>query len=371
MMHHDSRPYEVAVSDAAKAFKTKLEGMIHTSVERVERVIEQVEKDIPEDTIVAGRKLLFNSSSDGHVRILFGGEADAQVLTIHDHALQQITARPKIRHFGGVINDMLAHGEWGRALVAHNLNEVYSHMNGQRFLLRSVRGELRGFLSDQFRRLDSRPLLEAFIGQIEKTGARPVDGFALGTKINVRAILPYVFEPFPGEIMAFGAQLSDSDFGDGKLMLSGFVMRMWCTNLATTEDVLSQIHLGKRLSDDVVFSQKTMELDTQAMASAIKDCASHVLGAGSVNNYLDLVRRANAEKIDSNQITSWVKKNLTGKEGERAVEKFNSADIETLPAGQTSWRWSNAVSWLARETENEHRKLELQDLAGMLLPKAA
>src|SRR5262249_45076778 len=154
-----------------------------------------------------------------------------------------------------------------------------------------------------FRRLDSRPLLDAFVGALTKYGARPVDGFALQTKMNVRAILPYVFEPFPGEIMAFGAQLSDSDFGDGKLTLSGFVLRMWCTNLATTEDVLSQIHLGKRLSDSVHFSQKTMELDTAAMASAVNDCAGHVLGAPAVNNYLALIKKANEEKIEPQQIT--------------------------------------------------------------------
>jgi len=48
---------------------------------------------------------------------------------------------------------------------------------------------------------------------------------------------------------------------------------------------------------------------------------------------------------------------------------FSSADVEKLPPGQTSWRFSNAVSWLANEVEDEHRKLELQELAGTLLPK--
>lgn len=57
MTHHDSRPYEVAVSEAAKSFQEKLEGMIHGSVERVTRVIEQVQNDVPQDAIVAGAVL--------------------------------------------------------------------------------------------------------------------------------------------------------------------------------------------------------------------------------------------------------------------------------------------------------------------------
>jgi len=360
MIHHDARPYAVAVSESAVKFQTKIEEMIHNSVTRVQRVIEQVENDVPEDMIVTGHTLRFNANHD-MLQII---PKDSAPLSIHKHALGQLTDRVKVKNFRTVVNELVERGAWGKQLVAHNLNEIYSHLNGDRFLVRQVRGEMRGFLSDQFRRLDSRPLLEAFVGAIKRFGARPVDGFALQTKMNVRAILPYVFEPFPGEIMAFGAQLTDSDFGDSKLAMSGFVLRMWCTNLATTEDVLSQVHLGRKLSDAVAFSDRTLQLDTQAMASAINDVAGHVLAPPAINRYLDLVRKANDEKIEPAQINAWAKKNLTKTEAEKAVEKFASADVQMLPPGQTRWRWSNALSWLANETTDEHRKLELQDYAG-------
>jgi hypothetical protein len=375
MIHHDSRPYEVAVSDSAKKFQVKIEEMIHSSVQRVQRVIEQVENDVPEDMIVKGYSLRFNGENDT-LKIIVSvpknkpvAYDEASVInetsyTIHKHALNQLSDRVKVKNFRTVVNELSERGAWGKELIAHNLNEIYHHLDGERFLLRQVRGEMRGFLSDQFRRLDSRPLLEAFVTAIRRFNARPVDGFALQTKMNVRAILPYVFEPFPGEIMAFGAQLTDSDFGDSKLSMSGFVLRMWCTNLATTEDVLTQVHLGRRLSDAVQFSDRTMQLDTQAMASAINDVASHVLAPAAVNKYLDLVRKANEEKIEPTQINAWAKKNLTKAETEKAVDKFSSADVVTLPPGQTRWRWSNALSWLANETLDEHRKLELQEFAG-------
>lgn len=365
MYHHGTESYEVAVSNAAKKFQQKIEDMIHVSVPRVERVIEQVQNDVPEDMVALGRLLRFNPTTSG-IQIL-PPTKNAEALTIHDHALQQICDRPKIKNLATVVRELRGRGQWGNELAATNLTEIYSHLNGDRFLIRNVRGEVRGFLSDQFRRLDSRPLLDAFVGALRQFGARPVDGFALDTKVNIRAILPMVFEPFPGEIMAFGAQLSDSDYGDGKLSVSGFVLRMWCTNLATTEDVLSQIHLGRRLSDNVTFSQQTLELDTQAMASAVKDVSGHVLGSGAVNNYLDMIRKANEQKIEPAQIGAWVKKNLTKAESEHAIEKFNSPDVEMLPPGQTKWRWSNALSWLANETEDEHRKLELQEFAGGIL----
>lgn len=382
MYHHDARDYATATSEAAKHFQRRLEEQIHSSVQRVTAVIEQVQNDVPTDAIVLGKKLEFQAK-DGGVNIITPeyigepgtgepgtGNAATAALTIHKHAFQQLADKAKIRNLSTVLRELVDKGEWGQQLAAEILSDVYSHLNGDRFLLRAVRGELRGFLSDQYRRLDSRPLLDAFVLAIQRFGARPIDGFALQTKVNVRAVLPYVFEPFPGEIMSFGAQLSDSDFGDGTLSVSGFVNRMWCTNLATTEDVLKQIHLGRKLSDNVVFSARTLQLDTQAMASAIHDVAGHVLGAPAVNRYLSLVRTANEEKIEPNQIQAWVKKNLTKAETEKAVDKFTSADIELLPAGQTKWRWSNALSWLANETVDEHRKLELQEYAGTILKPA-
>lgn len=368
MIHHDKRDYQTAVSEAATHFQKKIEDMIHASTQRVTQVIEQVESDVPEDMLAVGKKLQFTNSENG-IALVPPATADVNpgALQIHDHAFGQICEKAKVRNLGTVLRELRGRGEWGRKLAADNLNEIYSHFNGDRFLLRAVRGQLRGFLSDSYRRLDSRPLLDAFVQAIQRYGARPVDGFALTTKINLRALLPMIFEPFPGEIMAFGIQLSDSDYGDGTLNVAGFLLRCWCTNLATTEDVLSQVHLGRKLSDVVEFSRRTLELDTQTMASAVSDVAGHVLAPKAINRYIDLVKRANEEKIETGSIHAWAKKNLTKTETDSAVNKFASADIELLPAGQTKWRWSNALSWLANETQDEHRKLELQDFAGGIL----
>jgi hypothetical protein len=367
MIHHGTETYPEAVSKAAKHFRVKLDEMFHASHDRVTSVIEQVERDVPEDAVVAGRALKFHA--DGPIQrpltISYPGDERA-LMSIHDHALTQLAYKAKINNLAPVVKDLMTRGQWGQELIAHNLNEVFSHMNGDRFLLRSVRGELRGFLSDQYRRLDSRPLLDAFVGTMKKYGARPTDGFALQTKIKMRCFLPMVFEPFPGEIMAFGAELSDSDYGDGALRLSGIVLRMYCTNLACLEDVIHQVHLGKRLPDNVRFSEQTLQLDTQAMASAIGDMAGSVLGPAAVDDYCSLVRSANEEKVEPGAITAWVKKNLSKGEGEKLVEKFSSPDVELLPPGQTRWRWSNALSWLANETPDERRKLDLQDFAGTI-----
>lgn len=368
MYHHDARDYKVAVSEAAQKMREKLENMFHASKERIEKVIEQVQEDVPEDAIVRGKRLDFEAGiNTGQLLINVDTGAGTYANQIHPHALDQISYKAKVDHLAPVIRDLVSRGEWGRQLAAQNLREIFGQLNGDRFLLRSVRGELRGFLSDQYRRLDSRPLLDAFVGAMQQFGARPVDGFALTTKIRIRAMLPMVFEPVPGEVLAFGAELSDSDYGDGKLALSAIMLRMWCTNLAVTEDVLSQVHLGKRLPEHIQLSQQTYDLDTKAMASAINDLAGKVLGPDAVTSYSNAIVKANEDKVGPQEIKAWIKKNLNKGEGDQVTEKFASADVELLPPGQTKWRFSNAVSWLANETTDERRRVELQDLAGALI----
>jgi hypothetical protein len=372
MIHHDSRPYEVAVAETKEKFEKRLRDQMNGTADRIRDVIRQVENDIPEDAIVLGKKLYFEPGEalpnlPVPVTVV---RPDGRKLGLHDHALMQVAEKADASGLRQFIRDMQERGdEWAAKLIAHNLNELYHNQEApNRYLLRQVRGELRGFLSDKFRRLDSRPLLDAFIHAVAKYGARPLDGFALDTKIKVRAMVPKVYEAYPGEIMAFGVQLTNSDYGDSQLAISGIVDRMWCTNLATTQDVLKKTHLGARLPDDVIFSEETYALDNKAYASAVKDVTKGVLSEGAIHGYLQQVNQANEQGMTATEINAWIKKNQLNKEdAQLAIAKFNSPDVELLPAGQTAWRWSNALSWLANETEDERKRLDLQDLAGSLL----
>jgi hypothetical protein len=213
--------------------------------------------------------------------------------------------------------------------------------------------------------------VEQFIGAVHNFGAIALDGFALETKIAIKAVLPMVFEPVPFEVMIFGVALENSDFGNGALSLRTFVERLWCTNRAISTEDLRKIHLGARLGEDLQLSQKTYELDTLTMASAANDIVTRSLSAGSVNQFMDTIRKANEEKIEPARVKEFLKKHLTKGEAEKVVEAFNSPDVEMLPPGNSNWRLSNAISWIANGLE-EDRKLEVMKVAGAVLdPKRA
>jgi len=363
LVHHGTQQgYEEAASAAAESARTKLEGLIDKGRARAGAVLEQIERDMPQDAVVpAPRMEFFGNANGGRLSVRF----QDQERGIHDHALQQACERVNVPwKYAQDLRGL----DWGRDLLARNLNEMTWHQPGARYLLRSVQSEVRGFLSDRYRRLDSRPIVEAFGTAAARVGAVPVEGYALETKIAIKALLPRVFEPVPNEVMTFGVVLSNSDFGDGALSLRCFMLRLFCTNYAITDEALRQVHLGGALPSDMSFSDRTFRLDTRRSASMILDVVGSELAPERINRACDLVRQANEEKVTGASVGTFLKKHLGVGDSDQVTAAFNSADVENLPPGQTAWRLSNAVSWVAGLEKDERKRLDLMRVAALALP---
>lgn len=361
LYHHDGRDYAEAASDAARKARDTLDKLIARGRDRAGNVLEQVMTKVPNDRVVPAQRIAFAPTDDG--RAIIVRPADGPAERLHAHAAGQVAERTGVpRAFA---NELLAPARagWGPELLAHNYNEVLKR-DGNKYLLRSVDAEMRGFLSSAYRRLDSRPIVEAFATVAADAGAVPVEGYALDTKVALKAMVARVYEPVPNEVMAFGVMLENSDFGNGALQVSTFILRLWCTNYAIGEVPMRQVHLGKRLSEDMVFSQQTYELDTAATVSAVRDIVRANLEPGKIDGMCDAVRRANAEKVEPGRINDFLRKACTKDETKQITEAFASADVVNMPPGQTAWRMSNAISWIAGKTEDEGRRIELMKLAG-------
>jgi hypothetical protein len=258
---------------------------------------------------------------------------------------------------------------WGKELLAHNLRTLFQNRFARgRYLIRSVNDEVRGFLSDRYRRLDSRPIIEAFATAVQEKGALPYNGYVTDTKVALQAIMPEVYEPIPGEMVAYGLSLENSDFGNGALSIRAYLLRIWCSNLAITQEEMRQVHLGRRLDESMLYSDRTYELDAQTTVSALRDVVSNQLNAASLRDRMDSIRRAHEQQVEPGSVRLMLRKALLKTETEAVVEAYNSTDTYNLPAGNTTWRLSNAISWVAGKTEDSERKLDLMKLAGEVLP---
>lgn len=344
--------------------RTRLESAINAGRTSAGRVIEQILSQMPEDEIVHAAKTTVEVDDTGRAFIITPQKHSA----LSDHAFGQLVGRAGIPT--AYARDLLTgarENKWQGDLLARSLEAHLSH-SSDRFLVRRIDDTTRGVLSDAYKRMDSRPLLDAFVKTATDLGAVPISGHATETRVAVRALIPTIYEPVPGEAVAFGLHWGNSDFGNGSYNVRAFLMRLWCLNGAVGETELKKAHMGARLEENIEYSRRTHLLTERALASQTKDVVRGVLGPEAIESKLALIRNAHSKEVNFETAWKSVGKQLTKADKEAAQAAFESPDAINLPAGNTMWRFSNALSWIANNKDTpEERRLDLQQVAGSLI----
>jgi hypothetical protein len=342
--------------------RAKLDEYIEAGRNRSRRVVEAIMGERPADRHVPAQTMRFAALGDG-LRVVLGSKTYA----VHQHALDQAAERLglNLKYTHGLQN---RHEAWSNQLIATNLNELLAHEDSKtRYLVREVQGKVRAVLSDAYRRIDSGPVLDSLIGAAEAASAIIVDGTYTETRVSLKVIRDRPIEVFPGEWMVFGLDFSNSDYGDGPNEFSSFLLRLACLNGAIACTELRKVHIGRRYSGDDEASQRTLRLDAAAQASAARDQVNALLSPGATEKVVGYIRKANGTAIGPDQIAGFLRTRTSKAETGLITDKFASADVVELPAGQTSWRLSNAISWLAKNTDDNRRRLDLERIAGEAL----
>ena len=327
----------------------------------------RVMNEVPRDQIIRAQAVRFDVQGKG----VAWRAANLPEHGIHSNAMTQIADKTGIP-MGYVRHLQDVDADWARTLLASTLTEHFSHMPAEtRFLTRSIGGETRALLSDKFRPIDCRPGLDALVSIAQDRGAVIADATATDTRVSVKMILPTVHEITEGEFVVVGLAWDNSDFGRGAQTLRVFVIRLWCLNGATLETALREVHLGGRLSDDVNYSSRTRDLDARATISAIRDTAAALLGDGKVRETTALLTAAASTNLDPKTKIADLRKAIGKGLADQVAEAYNRPDVEDLPPGNTVWRWSNALSWVAGHTDDPETRIDLERLAGAALQSAA
>jgi hypothetical protein len=367
MYHHDGRTYETAARAAADYGRSKFQAMLDEGRARSAAVLQRVMDERPADSLVPAARLTVDlAREEPWVRV-----GDTDVGRLHPNALQQLATRAGVPL--QYIQKLTGRDEpWARQLAEENFRQLLEHQEPTtRYLMRSVNGQVRGVLSDSYKRLDMPSILESYVGAATALGAVPLDAVGSDLRLAMRFALPVIHEPMANEVMVYGVELRSSDYGVGSLGVTFIMMRVTCTNLATGSDALRRVHLGARLTDESIqYSARTMELDAAAVCSAMSDVVGHLLGADHINKVNEGLKAAGSEKLGMGAVTGLLKEYLGKKDAENAAETFaQDQDIINLPAEPTRWRLSNLLSLMANRESNAEKKLDLQDAAGKVLGK--
>lgn len=295
---------------------------------------------------------------------------------LHMHAVRQVSEKLKIP--STYLTSLLLGDEWQKTLAYEILNKHNSWFDRDKMLVRAVGQEVRAFLSDHYRRLDSELIFGHHIEEIFANGGVLSDGYMDDTRIMLESVLPSpikVQTKLNGIVwLSFGTRLTSSDYGDGALELWSFILNGVCLNGAVRSSQMRKIHLGAKLPDNVPLSPKTYELDSLTQASAVRDITKDLYSSEVIKERMLEIKTASEVTVDP---VTYIKHLFTtGKLLKGETEEVGKILMMNNPrAGvegeSTLWKISQGITAFANtETVNARRRMELQEIAGDVFSKA-
>lgn len=363
---------EVVMNKVQRMIDGKAVGVMAT----MERLIN--EGKIAQDYIVP---LGVNLKHNEHQPVItFDGDGDALMMnmpegqfSLHSNAVSQLADRMGVPQ--RYLRTLAGGEEWERQLAATILNQHSDWTQRSRVLVRAVGMQVRGVLSDSYRRLNSVQILMAFIEEAAGQGAVISDAYMNDTKVWAETILPQpIVVPTAknGDVIIFaGARFSTSDYGDGAVDMRAFLLNGACLNGMVRESVMKQIHLGSKLPDSLALSQKTYELDTKTTVSAVRDLTRGLFSADSIREKAYEIQGASEMEVDLEReikklTSSGSLLKAEGQEVEKLLMKNDPND--GVQGGATLWKLTQAITAHARDLTPE-RSRELHEISGHLMSR--
>jgi hypothetical protein len=299
---------------------------------------------------------------------------DPMPFYLTSHAKGQLLERAGIP--GRFADNLMA---WGQGdLLVSNMTRLLPIVSPEAILVREVGGTVKAALSASYKRMDASPIFESFTEAAMKFGLVPYKGEVSDTRAYLSFLKAEVREIAPGEHVVFGVELRSSDYGNGALEVNQIVVRLLCTNGMIGSDMLRKVHLGRRFdagsfgeADTIRLSQRTVELDTAALRSGVKDVVRSL--PQHMTSLEELLRaRASAEVSLPQAIAGLTKRGL-GKETTEKVKALyeqTGLPVEAVPTNPGAWRLSNVLSMLANGTQDPDAAHDLNAAAwDIMLPE--
>jgi len=315
------------------------------------------------DYIVDTRRLEMETSGAGVVMKMLddNGTDVIEPLDVNQTAHRQIGTHLKIP--AAYYDRML---ESNSELLAQNANSWFHREPSQR-MVRTLDGSARAFLSNRYRRIDNREILEAVLPALSKIqDARFESCQITESRMYVKVINPRLeTEVTVGDIVQAGVIITNSEVGHGAVSIQPLILRLVCMNGMVVNDASARKHhVGRVNSADenfLLYSDSTLAADDRAFMLKIQDTVESAVDEARFNHVVDLMRDAIGAKMATSNIPAVVKLasrdfGLTDSEGEGVLNRFIIDNNFTL------YGLSNAVTRYSQDIESYDRATDLESI---------
>lgn len=317
------------------------------------------------DYVADTRRVGFFDKDDGSfgVSIDMPG-SDLVSLGVNDNAHQQIGGRIGIprKYYDRMRSD-------APQLLTRNV-EHWLQTEPEKRMFRSLEGELRAVVSDRFRRLDNYDLMQHLIPELQKEQGLEYWVTALTPeRMFIRATLPRLRADVKvGDTVQAGVEISNSEVGQGALLVRPWILRLDCLNGMTTKIAIRKYHAGRRIEETEdalgIYRDETIAADDRAFFMKAADMARAAISDVTFGRIVEQLRVTAGgtpieNPVDAVEVLSQ-KLDLDEGEGQTL--------LSFLAAGGDLSQWGaiNALTETAKSAETFGRLSELEAKAGEL-----
>lgn len=248
-------------------------------------------------------------------------------------------------------------------LLASNINEWLQ--TKERRMVRTLRGEIRAFLSDKFQPIDNYMVAREAYNKFEAVGLTEENidsSYLTPTHMYIRATVPWMrHEIAKGDVLKQGIIISNSEVGAGAFRCEPFLWRQVCSNGLIAPSALTRVHLGARRDVGELFSDETHALEHNLIVSKIHDLIAKTFDNENFESWV-----ANLKSANENEIASPTEAidNFAKLYGIKDNTKATILDNFVKEGNPSQWGFINSITATARDFEDAGAQVELERVAG-------
>lgn len=331
--------------------------------ELAQEIIRQQDSKV--DLVADAKALNLHQHGDGF-RLAAGTNGDTRAWPVRPVAFDQICDRTGIP---------LAYArrcaESAPELLSYQVNHWFQSL-GKKNLVRVLDGEVRGFLSDRYQRIDHYDIAQVTLpGLLENDKLRVVSCEITERKLYIKAIdEKTVAEVDRGDIIQAGVVISNSEIGFGSLAVQPLVYRLVCKNgLISQDSSFRRHHLGGRtdVNDGTynLLSQEALQADDKALLLKVRDVVAGAVSQTFIEGEARKLRDAKEDRSDGVNPAAVVE--VLGKNLGFTQQEQGGILQRLVEGGDTSrFGFLQAVTRHAQDVDSYDRSTELEVVGGKL-----
>jgi Domain of unknown function (DUF932) len=261
---------------------------------------------------------------------------------------------------------MLAHSP---ALLSTNVNHWMREKQGETSLVRTLRGQIRAFLSNRYRIVDNQDLLAIVLTELSDMGdgIRIVSCNVTDTKMYLKVVNTKIEAAIAlGDVVQAGFTLSNSELGDGAISVEPWILRLVCLNgLALKDGKQRKNHAGRANESTDLYASDTIQAIDNAFKLKIRDLVRNAI---SITTFRNAVADLQASKSDI--ITGHPAKavEVTAKAIGLSSDESSVVLNHLIRSGDLSrFGMLNAVTRTAEDIDSYDRATEVERLGSSVL----